>query len=695
MTARIRTAISREMPPEIASARIEDFRDRFGEAHYCFAQHAAFPLALTPDLLYRMRESFQRTSDEKKPLNISWIAIADLLLSPLCEEADIGYELYEMDVSIRAQLLEELRADPDFGAKRLEELAYFLRNYIEEQLTSPDPMILDLAQSQAWTVLAYIKPDQAAQELAEQIRILYTNGSLEQVRITSIMETLKALNTPLAAFEGFQPLLTYAQFQAHSILGHPQAADVPAQIEQATTEVAASLGINLPTYRKRATSSNRTQQEPDTIKDFYISHHIADHDWAEWIANQLQEVGYSVNWGFQFGPSSSLDIDTSALHNQARHTIALLSPDYLSVDSVQQEWTAMLAPSPQQEQKLLLPIRVRSCTPGGIFASIQYLDLVKQDEATAREMLLQFVRRSFLNARKPAVGDDDESRIQELEIRAKTDQDAAAYVELGNLYEKLRRIDDAIRAYEEARSLQPSDTNVLLALSRLYNDTGSYERVVEILDQLIKLQPDFADAYKQRGLMYRREADADYAATGDSEQRSIKYNKAVADLERAVELRPGFEEALGSLGGLYQRIGNYERATEYYQRLYTVNPSSSYALGNLASLFWYVGRREEASNYFKSLEEASQTRLKEGREEAYWDYYDLALSQLATGKIDAAKETYAKAVEETPAIAQFNAVLNNLYFLQRAQEPIKGLEEIIPLIENAKDVMGANDSARG
>ncbi len=42
------------MTPESINQRITDFRQRFGEAHLYFAYHTAFPLALTPDLAYRL-----------------------------------------------------------------------------------------------------------------------------------------------------------------------------------------------------------------------------------------------------------------------------------------------------------------------------------------------------------------------------------------------------------------------------------------------------------------------------------------------------------------------------------------------------------------------------------------------------------------------------------------------------------------
>src|SRR5438874_11516433 len=103
-------ASSRPLPsgmrPDAAQRRIFAFTKRFGDAHLYLAYHAAFPLALTPDLLYRLRANFQRDI-YGNALNIPWIAVADLLLSSLCEE--VGYEHYEMKVTVRHELLNQLK----------------------------------------------------------------------------------------------------------------------------------------------------------------------------------------------------------------------------------------------------------------------------------------------------------------------------------------------------------------------------------------------------------------------------------------------------------------------------------------------------------------------------------------------------------------------------------------------------------
>lgn len=728
--AEVITSISRGMRPETARRRIEAFRKRFGEGHYYFAQHAAFPLALTADLLYHLHENFQRTSSGKK-FNIPWLAIADLLLSSLCEEVDSGYELYEMDVTVRAQLLAALEANPNFGTERIAQLADFLQSYAQEQLTSSDPTLAEVAQSQKWTALSYTRPDQAAQELAATVKVLYNSNSLEQVRIASLLETLGTLAEPFAKLKGFQPLLTYAQEQAHSALGHTQAEDAPERIQQATTQVAQSLGVDLPTDREERASEEpeSNTQQPNTVTpiNVFISYAHKDESFLRQLETHLallRRQGLITTWHDRqilpgIDQSSEIDIHLE----QSALILLLISADFIASDYAYEIEMKRALERHEAGEARVVPILLRPAYWKGFpFAKLQMLPSNGKpisnwdDQNAAFFDVVQGLRKIMdeVSSSEPSVGDNDEHKIQELERRARINQDAADYVELGKLYERSRRIDDAIQAYEAAWNIQQKllstsgtlikeEIDVLFALSRLYNDTALYDLAIEDINQLIKLQPEFADAYKQRGLAYRRRADAEYATTGDGERRTDEYKQAIADFERAVELRPDFEDALGTLGGLYRRLGDYEQAAKYYQRLYEVNPSSSYGLGNLASLSWYLGNIDDARKYFNLLEEAARVRIKEGEgeeagqkraqdNEAYWNYYDLALGQLATGELDAARETYAKAIEETPTIAPLDAVLSNLYFLQRAREHIEGLEEVIAMIENAKDVKAAGDA---
>ncbi len=190
------------MKPEVARRRIEAFERRFGKTHLIFACHAAFPLALTPDLLYKLWANFQRDI-HGFVLGIPWVAVADLLLSSLCDE--VGRELYEMDTAVRNSLLNRLKENDNFGPQRINELSDFLLVYVRQQLQSNDQEVRDFAQAQRWTALAYARPSEAARELTLALKNAYQQDRSEVVRMASLVETFAE---PLAEFE---PLLVYAR----------------------------------------------------------------------------------------------------------------------------------------------------------------------------------------------------------------------------------------------------------------------------------------------------------------------------------------------------------------------------------------------------------------------------------------------------------------------------------------------------
>jgi len=196
------------MKVETAKSRIEAFRNRFGDSHFTLLCHAAFPLALTPDLLYRIWANFQRDV-HNKPLSIPWLAVADVLLSNLCNE--VGYELYEMPKEVRTLLLNELKSDSRFGTKRAIELSDFLLIYIRDQLESHDPDIRDFAETQKWTALAFTRPGQALCEIRKAVSQINQHEKSEVIRMKSLLETL------IEPLEDFDPLFVSFQLDDGAI----------------------------------------------------------------------------------------------------------------------------------------------------------------------------------------------------------------------------------------------------------------------------------------------------------------------------------------------------------------------------------------------------------------------------------------------------------------------------------------------
>ncbi len=223
-----------------ALSRINSFQKQYGQAHLDLAYHAAFPLTITPDLLYRFwheflvkskeRGAFQRSKknrsgsvslprdligSETLPLPIyveemlppPWYAVADFLLSDLCHPIDTELtELYEIDREIRNELLEQCQEK--FGKQRLDELSKFLIDYLDKQIQKEllPNWLESFYQMQNWAALAYTQKDQAAQKIAESLKKAYLdNNKSELVQWSELLATL----TPVLS--EYQPLLIAAK----------------------------------------------------------------------------------------------------------------------------------------------------------------------------------------------------------------------------------------------------------------------------------------------------------------------------------------------------------------------------------------------------------------------------------------------------------------------------------------------------
>lgn len=138
------------------------------------------------------------------------------------------------------------------------------------------------------------------------------------------------------------------------------------------------------------------------MKNFFISYNKADTRWAEWVAWQLEDAGYSTilqNWDFQAGSNFVLQMHQAA--TDAERTIAVLSSNYLRARFTQPEWAAAFAQDPTGESGKLLPVRVEDCELEGLLLPIVYIDLIGKTESEAKHYLLDHVKRVRAKPKNP------------------------------------------------------------------------------------------------------------------------------------------------------------------------------------------------------------------------------------------------------------------------------------------------------
>lgn len=136
-------------------------------------------------------------------------------------------------------------------------------------------------------------------------------------------------------------------------------------------------------------------------------------------------------------------------------------------------------------------------------------------------------------------------------------------------------LDDLFRRLKEAKNPQEAKslaTQIERRLARSGSDTadllaaranevfaeGEPAAGIEIIDRVIVLKPDWAEAYHRRALMFFAMDDM---------------TRALADLNATLQREPRHFGALTGLGLIFQRLGDQKRAFAAYAQAYEINPS--------------------------------------------------------------------------------------------------------------------------
>src|SRR5215218_2385862 len=128
-------------------------------------------------------------------------------------------------------------------------------------------------------------------------------------------------------------------------------------------------------------------------RDFFVSYTSPDRAWAEWVAWQLEDAGWTtVLQAWDFTPGENFVVRMRDALEQADRTIALLSPAYLASPYGTDEWTGAFLHHRQREGRLL-PVRVEACELPRLLATRIYIDLVGLGRQQAHRRLLEGVRQ--------------------------------------------------------------------------------------------------------------------------------------------------------------------------------------------------------------------------------------------------------------------------------------------------------------
>lgn len=205
---------------------------------------------------------------------------------------------------------------------------------------------------------------------------------------------------------------------------------------------------------------------------------------------------------------------------------------------------------------------------------------------------------------------------------------ALAFAGLGEAYWRRYELDKENRwasqaraSCEKAAAIDANQTESHACLGMVYTGTGKYDEAVTQYQRAVELEPTNDDAI--RGL-----ASA-YAKLG----RTDEAEKA---LQVAIGVRPQYWKGYNSLGGLYVSEGRYEEAAKMFSQVIALAPDSFRGYSNLGATYIRLDRYPEA---IKLLQNSIKIRPTEDA------FSNLGTAFYSLRQFDQAGKSYSEATK--------------------------------------------------
>ncbi|MBN2668741.1 MAG: tetratricopeptide repeat protein [Bacteroidales bacterium] len=220
--------------------------------------------------------------------------------------------------------------------------------------------------------------------------------------------------------------------------------------------------------------------------------------------------------------------------------------------------------------------------------------------------------------------------LQALEISEKKslkEEQAKAYINLGNYYYNNSQLDSSIQAFQSATlSLKNTDyyeqlSNGFSNLGTIYYYKGLYDMAIEAFIEAAKFE-ELNNHPEEMAVIFNNIA-AVYYYTGKYAD-AIDYNNKSLEIKRELNSTKGIANSLNNIANIYESIGDYYKAMEYYVQALKYSDTiqdlnlKSTVLNNIAGVYKTWKEYDKSLELYKqSLEIKQQSGNKSGEANVY------------------------------------------------------------------------------
>lgn len=238
-------------------------------------------------------------------------------------------------------------------------------------------------------------------------------------------------------------------------------------------------------------------------------------------------------------------------------------------------------------------------------------------------------------------------------------ESAEKYKEGQELYGK-RRYQDALKAFEEAVSLDGKNAQALRAMGRTYEDLRDHPKATESYQMALAVKPDYVAVQYELGKL---------------QFKLRKYGEAQVSFAQVLKLDASFQEGKAreflkvsylKQGGQYFKRRDYKKAAEQYRKATNVDPTDATTFYNMGLAYWKGRSFSEAIGALSTAVDLDPTHKK-----AYKALGDL---YRATRKNSDAIRAYRKAIGVDAKMQ--NAYINLAATYIATEQPAKAVSTL-------------------
>ena len=257
---------------------------------------------------------------------------------------------------------------------------------------------------------------------------------------------------------------------------------------------------------------------------------------------------------------------------------------------------------------------------------------------------------------------------------------------VGIALSELGKYEEAIECYDEAIRINPDYASAYLNKGSALSDLGKKEEAIECYDEAIRIKPDYA-AYFNKGIALSELGKKEEAIECYDEAIRIKPDYAEAYLNKgialsvlgkkeevigcydeAIRINPDYAEAYYGKGNKLIVLGKYEEAIGCHDEAIRINPDYASAYLNKGNALTVLGKYEEAIGCYDEA-----IRIKPDADAYRGKGYTLSV----LGKYEEAIGCYDEAIRINPDYAAYSFKGKTLLVLGKKEEAIECYDEAI------------------